>query len=66
MEMFVAGYVSQLVGKDLRVTNEVAECAMRMTEDPIVDIGAFDVVCQVGDESSVDATSCKLIGHHER
>ena len=64
--MFVASYVSQLVRKDLRVTDEVAECAVRMSEDPIVDIGVLDVVRQIGDESSVDATATKLIGHHER
>ena len=44
MEMFVTGYVSQLVRKDLRVADEVAKCAVRMTEDPISDIGVLDVV----------------------
>ena len=64
--MFVTGYVSQLVRENVGVTDEVAECAMRMTEDPIVDIGVLDVICQVSDEGSVDATATKLIGHHER
>ncbi len=44
VEMFVSCDIAELVGKNLGVTDEVAACAMRMTEDPIVDIGAFDVV----------------------
>lgn len=59
--MLVSGDVTKLVGEDLRVTDEVADSAVGMTEDPIVDIGAFDEVCQVSDEGSVNATAGKLI-----
>lgn len=44
VEMFVTSYVSQLVRKDLRVTNQIAECSMRMTENPIIYIRVLDVV----------------------
>ena len=43
------------------VTDEVAKCAVGMPEDPIVDIGAFDVVCQVGYKRTMDAIAGKLI-----
>lgn len=60
-QMFVAGDVTKLVRKDLRVTDEVAECSMRMTEDPIINIRVLDVLRQRRNESSVDATAGKLV-----
>ena len=46
MEMFVTSYVSKLVRKDLRMANEVADRAMGMTEDPIINIRVLDVLRQ--------------------
>ena len=43
-QMLVSGDVTKLVGEDLRMANEVADSAVGMTEDPIVDIGVLDVV----------------------
>lgn len=60
-QMFVAGNVAELVGEDLRVTDEVAECSMRMSEDPIINIRVLDVLRQRRNESSVDATAGKLV-----
>ena len=60
-QVFIADNVAKLVGEDLRMADEVADCAMGMTKDPIVDIGVLDVVGKVGYECAVDATSGKLV-----
>lgn len=59
--MLVSGDVTKLVRENVGVTDEVAKCAVGMPEDPIVDIGAFDVVCQVGYKRTMDAIAGKLI-----
>ena len=59
--MFIAGDVAELVGEDLRMANEVTDCAMGMTEDPIVDIGVLDVVRKVSHKRAIDATAGKLV-----
>ena len=43
------------------MANEVADSAVGMTEDPIVDIGVLDVVRQIGYKRTVEATAGKLI-----
>ena len=60
-QMFIAGYVAKLVGEYLRMANEVADCAMGMTEDPIVDIEVLDVVRKVSHKRAIDTTAGKLV-----
>ena len=60
-QMLISGDVAKLIREDTSLTNEVANCAMRMSEDPIINIRVLEVVRQFRNESSVGATACKLI-----
>ena len=60
-QMLISGDVTKLVGEDLRMANEVADRAVGMTEDPIINIRVLDVLRQRRNESSVDATAGKLV-----
>lgn len=59
--MLISGDVTKLVGEDLRMANEVADSAVGMTEDPIINIRVLDVVRQIGYKRTVDATAGKLV-----
>ena len=65
-QMFVSGNVAKLIREDLGVADEVADSAMGMTKDPIVDIRVLDILREVGYKCTIDATAGKLIRHHQR
>lgn len=60
-QVLIPGDIAKLVREDLCMTNEVADSAVGMTEDPIINIGVLDVVRQISYKRTVDATACKLI-----
>ena len=51
--MFLVGYISQLIGKNLCVANMRIDVSMRMTVNPIVDAGDGNVVAQFHSESTI-------------
>lgn len=60
-QVLIPGDIAKLVREDLCMANEVADSAVGMTKDPIINIGVLDVVRQISYKRTVDATACKLI-----
>ena len=52
--MFLVGYISQLIGKNLCVANLGIDVSMRMSVNPIVNAGVGNVVAQLHSESTIN------------
>ena len=57
--MFLVGYISQLIGKNLCVANMRIDVSMRMSVNPLVDARVGNVVAQLHSESSIDKAVSK-------
>lgn len=67
--MLSVGDIIQLIGKNVSITNLCIDVSMRMTINPIIDVGFGHIITQFYGESTINEAvtkfgSCAFAGRH--